>query len=354
MEEILAENPYKIKDFKSICSKIGLTMVVYFVCRILANITSIFAAEALSGADVTLRYFVGTLISILMVYVVPMIFTAMILGSAKAYKGRFKSLYTKPQKLVQAMGNFGAVYGLGQAVNLLTLLVIFIVSRSFGLDEVSDSYRTLSSSTPPNLACGFIFAFLAIVIAPFAEELWVRGIVFDALKPYGKGFTIIVTAIMFGAMHSNIKSFFFTTALGLALGYITYATGSIFVSTIMHAIFNSISSIMIIFMCTPEISNLMSGELAPEGEFITAVFGIYLVIVYAAVIFGIAAFIGKIKTIKKYKIPNIWNEITVGQKWGVFLTSIPVMIFIVLAVNANIGDLITQQIDRLLLGLSFI
>ena len=57
-------------------------------------------------------------------------------------------------------------------------------------------------------------------IGPIAEEIVYRGFVMNILKPYGKHFAIVCSAIIFGIMHANIHQIFFAILVGLVLGYV--------------------------------------------------------------------------------------------------------------------------------------
>lgn len=58
------------------------------------------------------------------------------------------------------------------------------------------------------------------IVGPIAEEIVYRGFVMNMLKPYGKHFAIVGSAIIFGIMHANVHQIFFATLVGLVLGYI--------------------------------------------------------------------------------------------------------------------------------------
>ena len=58
------------------------------------------------------------------------------------------------------------------------------------------------------------------IVGPIAEEIVYRGFVMNILKPYGKHFAILSSAIIFGIMHANIHQIFFAILVGLVLGYV--------------------------------------------------------------------------------------------------------------------------------------
>ena len=63
--------------------------------------------------------------------------------------------------------------------------------------------------------------FYASFVAPVVEELVYRGMVFRALRKYGKMFAIVTSSILFGVMHANLPQMAFAMAVGFVLAYVT-------------------------------------------------------------------------------------------------------------------------------------
>ena len=61
----------------------------------------------------------------------------------------------------------------------------------------------------------------ASVLAPLWEEILFRGYVLRALRPYGKRFAIVMSAILFGLFHGNLLQTPYAVLMGLILGYVT-------------------------------------------------------------------------------------------------------------------------------------
>ncbi len=93
----------------------------------------------------------------------------------------------------------------------------------------------------------FYFIFLAIVVAPFAEEVLFRGVLLPALgRRVGVGAAILISSALFAVMHFHVGSlvplFVFSIALSLAYIY----TESIGVPIVMHMLFNAVSLMVMI------------------------------------------------------------------------------------------------------------
>jgi membrane protease YdiL (CAAX protease family) len=90
---------------------------------------------------------------------------------------------------------------------------------------------------------------MAIIVAPLAEELIFRGYLYPVGKKYlGPFLSALVTAALFAVLHGHMASLpaLFTLALCLALSY--EKSGSLLVPTIMHAVFNAVSVIGILYL----------------------------------------------------------------------------------------------------------
>ena len=96
---------------------------------------------------------------------------------------------------------------------------------------------------------------------------------------------------MFGLMHGSLYMLFYTTAFGFALGYIRYATDSLFTVTILHATVNSIGAGALLFTTIMQMTN-------EENRLINTITIIYLLAMLVLIIVGIVVFISKIPAIK--------------------------------------------------------
>lgn len=61
----------------------------------------------------------------------------------------------------------------------------------------------------------------ASVLGPIWEEFLFRGYVLRSLRPYGKRFSILASAILFGLFHGNLLQTPYALLMGLVLGYVT-------------------------------------------------------------------------------------------------------------------------------------
>ena len=85
-----------------------------------------------------------------------------------------------------------------------------------GLKETSQSYQEVSAAFYGSTLALEILG--TCIIIPFLEELLYRGIVYQRLKAFlGVKTAIVLSAVIFGAMHFNLVQFLYATAVGLLL-----------------------------------------------------------------------------------------------------------------------------------------
>ena len=324
-----AQKP-ELRGYKTVCAKLGLSMCAYFIFRFLATLASAGLSSISDNINESLLGLLNYFIVIIMVYIIPLIFTVVIFK----YKTPLRVLYKKPRRVVRYLGTFPAAYGLGYGVALLTLLATFLLSKIFGGETyIEQILRPTTVEATTNITELIMMMILLVVVAPIFEEYWVRGVMFDALAPYGAGIAILLSSLLFGLMHGTLYMLFYTFAFGLALGYIRYASGSLFVVTILHALVNSVSATILFLQ---SLSDITKGQ----NRVLNTVEMIYIVIVLVLVLVGVIAFFARIPKMRKYKFENPWTEIGPWKKIGIFAVSIPIIIMAVLAFNELSGFLL--------------
>lgn len=91
--------------------------------------------------------------------------------------------------------------------------------------------------------------YLAIgILAPIAEELVFRGAILRTLLAlFSKRMywiAIIISAVIFGAMHGNLPQFVHAAVIGLLLGWMYYRTDSIIPGIVFHWVNNTVAYLM--------------------------------------------------------------------------------------------------------------
>jgi hypothetical protein len=88
-----------------------------------------------------------------------------------------------------------------------------------------------------------LYEFLgSCLVIPVAEELLFRGVVYKRLKLYlGAVPGIVLSAVIFGAVHFNIVQFLYAGILGLLLAFLLEETGFLYVPVLGHMTANIVA-----------------------------------------------------------------------------------------------------------------
>jgi len=91
-------------------------------------------------------------------------------------------------------------------------------------------------------------AFLAVVLAPVAEELCFRGLLYPALRRRSRLAAVVATSLAFGLVHSPIGTVVPLAVLGVFLAYATERTGSVLAPIAAHMAFNAFTvALLLVF-----------------------------------------------------------------------------------------------------------
>lgn len=95
------------------------------------------------------------------------------------------------------------------------------------------------------------------IVAPLAEEMVFRGAILrKLLGRFGEKWhwvAILISAVIFGAVHGNIPQFVHATLIGLLLGWMYYRTGSILPGVLLHWVNNTVAYVM--FNAMPQMAD---------------------------------------------------------------------------------------------------
>ena len=129
------------------------------------------------------------------------------------------------QFLVVALMTYG-LWGIGVLIGNLPMF--FGVTESNGMDELLNGLKT--EAIPMSL--------YMVIGAPIFEELACRKFLLDRLHPYGEGFAMLVSALLFGLIHGNSGQFFLAFFIGLLFAMVYMRTGRIVYTMLLHGMIN--------------------------------------------------------------------------------------------------------------------
>lgn len=152
-------------------------------------------------------------------------------------------IYYKHRYICRNLHRTDAVAGYSNSVCFLFLLYmavlwIFVQITTVTIynilqDTAYDSYRQLSESE------SVLYLILTIFIAPIAEEILLRGIVFNSLKASMPiGLCYAVSSFIFAILHGTVTHIFLTLVMGFFFAIIYEYTHMLRYSILFHGIFN--------------------------------------------------------------------------------------------------------------------
>ena len=136
----------------------------------------------------------------------------------------------KPMAIVTIVA--GCICAFGLAVVIQCLLSGFIPDTSEMVNELLGDV----------IGTNIMGVIAAVIVAPIAEELAVRGIILRrAERSFGLVGCMIISAVMFGVFHLNIIQGLYVLPMGLFWGYIGYKYKSVIPCIICHMLNNLFS-----------------------------------------------------------------------------------------------------------------
>jgi membrane protease YdiL (CAAX protease family)/Flp pilus assembly protein TadD len=188
-------------------------------------------------SQVALMFFAGlftsaNLISGLMLAPVPLLLAAFIAFPKHAWGYPFK-----PAPI--AWKQIGAAIGAWFAIGLVAGAYSAVVTSFTHSKPEPRNIRLVLDLVREHRA---LAAIAVAVLAPFTEETLFRGLLYGALSKWLKPLpTILVTSVVFGAVHMDLVYFFPLFLIGVLLGWARYASKSIWFPIGIHMVQNSIA-----------------------------------------------------------------------------------------------------------------
>lgn len=349
-ERQTAEEPSLVPGFKSICTRIGIMMIIVFVSRTAVSPLAALISPYLETLSLTATaaYILDALISVVFLYLIPIISAIFLLK--RPMKDRLGVVYGKPKYFGRALAMFPAGYGVAITCNLLTQLIGLLFKDT----ELGSSFTVVQDMfSAPDVGSAVVMFIQLAVLAPLFEEFWCRGLIIESLRPYGNGFAIFVSALLFGIIHANLAQFFYATALGIFLGYIYISTRSLVTTTILHAMFNSISGLLLLLSAFPSVQEYLVAVADGEVGTVTPAVVLYMLwmgLIIVLLVVGIIMAIYKFIKIKKYRVPKVQTEISTGKRWGIFFSRVSVIVMLVLAIDTITFQYIAKFLVKLVTG----
>jgi membrane protease YdiL (CAAX protease family) len=124
------------------------------------------------------------------------------------------------------------------------LLTMFVLDLTGGAESAGESLKGLEEAM--KAVIDSIGLPLLVLIPPVVEEIFFRGFVLSAFRRRSKTWiAVLITALLFAAFHMEPAKLLTTGLIGVWLGYIVVATGSIYPAILAHLANNAIPLLLL-------------------------------------------------------------------------------------------------------------
>lgn len=186
---------------------------------------------------------------------------------------------------------------------LLAFCSVFGVDFNSGMEDIP----------MPSDAVGVILMIIGTAVVPaLIEEFAFRFVILQPLRKHGDKFAILMSSFFFAILHGNMVQIPFAFLVGIVLGYICIATGSIWASVAVHFLNNLSAVIFSLFY-----------DKYPDAS----VFPYYL-ITFAFTVLGVIALI-VFKGMTRFKLRKQHSELSKKVKNGLYFCS-PTFVFAII------------------------
>ncbi len=121
-----------------------------------------------------------------------------------------------------------------------------LAAKSGWIDPVEPQLLVTAFAFADDWLARLAFFILAVVVAPIAEELFFRGIVYRFFKEkIGLSLAMLLSAVLFAMVHNSLHAFAGLVVFGVLLAHLYERTGDIRVPIFFHAAFN-LTSLLIL------------------------------------------------------------------------------------------------------------
>jgi membrane protease YdiL (CAAX protease family) len=118
-----------------------------------------------------------------------------------------------------------------------------------------------------------------VILAPIFEEILFRYGVIGYARRYGEWNAIIVSAVIFGLIHTNVFQFFYAFLLGIMFGYIYVYTRQLKYTIGLHILFNFFGA-FVPLMISPDASMTPALAIYSGLQYLVAAVGLVFLILF--------------------------------------------------------------------------
>ncbi len=205
-------------------------------------------------------------------------------------------LFSKPRKYEKSK------LKIGEVLMLFVIAEAFMIIGSMISNALAGIIGGLFNFTPSNsvetivndVPVWLIFIVM-VILAPIAEEIIFRKLLIDRIGHFGDGWAIVISALAFALIHTNIYQFIYALMVGLVFGYIYTRTRDVRYTIVMHALLNFLGSVVALFVQRStdrlftflESGTEIATEIDPRLILDLLIVGIYSTLQYGMLLAGI-------------------------------------------------------------------
>jgi CAAX protease family protein len=182
----------------------------------------------------------------------------------------------------------------------LGMMIAFLMLRFLPM-ESNNTVQQFAENSILYPWIAWVLIFMTVILAPFTEELFFRGIIFRSLR--GRGYkylvSILITGVLFSAVHMTMMGFISLLIVSLVLTHFSEKSRSLFPAMFLHGIYNLI--IMGIALSSsllkkPEINQFMLEYKKPPSDLdlVSIPVNLGLILLFGGAVYFLTNYIGKI------------------------------------------------------------
>ena len=300
-------------------SRIGLAYFLFFAISLSGQLLLLLLAELVApGLSETLP--ATWLLSLLPMYAMALPVFYLLLRPLAHTMPRARRLRVRHFFLF-----FFIAYAVLYVSNLLGSLVNLVTETVTGASSTAGAIEMIESSP-----LGYTLLF-AVLVGPALEELMFRRLILSRLLPFGEGFAILVSSLLFSLFHANLAQFFYALAVGAVLAYLVIVTGRLRYSVLLHCLINFCGSILPLLVLRGVNLEALEGELSAEVV-LSLLPSLLLLLAYLGTVL-VAVAVGLfllVRTLRRVRLAPAPDPIPRGERRYLLLS--PGMLLLVLTV----------------------
>ena len=277
----------EMQEIKRRGSYIGVALIMTFVFSIIFGgifygaarlfTSNSYQSGPFQGIDPIL-YFLANGVSFILCFFLPFFLVAKMMRIPFSDLILFQPIQTKLLFSYVAIGLMPTLYANAAAEKLQSNF------RTFGLNPSVPDFPY------DNHFLSILLHIVVIAVLPaLIEEFAFRGVVLGALRKFGDGFAILVSAALFGLAHGNIQQTPFAFILGIVFGYLAVKTNSLLPSILAHFFNNFLVIILqIVSHNTPQNVSSIVNSLIFLLIFVLGALGLFYILKQDKTFFSIA------------------------------------------------------------------